>query len=114
LTEVVSGLKHGQTGNQAWDLVRAIDLLRIGRAAEFIDDEDCWKEIAKIGIVLQKTYPSWEALAQAFEAGMNAWHQRRGVTDPKELGRVQRNLAALRGQIWPSVAYSRSLTLSED
>jgi hypothetical protein len=114
LERVVAGLKQGQTGNMAWDLVRAIDLLRIGYAAGYLSEEDCWQKIAKIGIILQQNFPSWEALAQAFEAGMNAWQRQRGITDPNELGRVQRNLGVLRSQIWPKIAYGRSLVLPED
>lgn len=109
LSEVVEELKRGQTGNAAWDLIRAIDILRIGFAANYLDDEDCWAQIAEVGTMLQKQYPSWEALAQAFEAGMNAWQRRRGVTDPGELGRVQRNLPRLRSEIWPNVEYHSPL-----
>jgi hypothetical protein len=113
VSEVVDGLKKGQTGNAAWDLVRAIDILRIAFAAKYLDDEDCWKYITELGRTLQKLYPNWEALAQAFEAGMNAWQNRRGVSDPMELGRVQRNLPALRSSIWPRAAYDTSLILPD-
>ena len=45
--EVLAELRDGQTGNVAWDQVRALDLLRIGRAATFIDDDACWTEAGK-------------------------------------------------------------------
>lgn len=110
--KVIEGLKSGQTGNPAWDRVRALDLLRIARAATFIDDDQCWTESAKIGRELQSRYRSWEELAQAFEQGMRSWQQGRGVDDPQQTGRVQRNLPALRQQIWPAIAYTT--TLPED
>jgi hypothetical protein len=112
--EVVRGLRQGQTGNPAWDNVRAIDLLRIGTAATYIDADKCWAEAAAIGTELQRRYRSWEELAQAFEAGMHAWHRSRGVTDAQQLGRVQQNLPALRQTIWPGVRFDATLAVEED
>lgn len=109
LWQVIAELRDGQTGNRAWDQVRALDLLRIGRAAGFIDDDACWTEAGKIAVALQRAYRSWDELAQQFEAGMLAWHQRRGVTAPDELGRVQRHLPALRQSIWPQIAFDAAL-----
>lgn len=104
--EVIAELKGGnQTGNLAWDEVRALDLLRIGRAAQYIDDDACWTEAGKIGRSLRRRYQSWDELATGFEQGMNAWQRRSGVTDPNQLGRVQKNLPALRKDIWPQVRY---------
>lgn len=111
--DVVRGLRHGQTGNAAWDEVRAIDLLRIATAAGYVDDEQCWSESAAIGAELQSHYRSWEELAQAFERGMQAWQRSRGVTDPAELGRVQRNLPRLRAEVWPTVPFDAHLALDD-
>lgn len=110
--EVIKELRQGQTGNLAWDRVRALDLLRIGTAAQYIDAESCYDEAAKIGRELQQRYGSWEELAQQFEAGMQAWQRGRGVNDPQQTGRVQRNLPALRQQIWPGIDFKA--TLPED
>jgi hypothetical protein len=68
--EVIAGLRRGRTGNIAWDRVRAIDLLRIGFAARFIDADQCWTEAGKIGVELQRQYRSWDDLAKGFEEGM--------------------------------------------
>ncbi len=103
--QTINELRHGQTGNPAWDQVRALDILRIAVAAKYLDDDACLSEASKIGVMLQARYRSWEELAQAFEAGMLAWHDRRGVTDPGQRGRVQRNLPALRAAIWPRVRW---------
>lgn len=112
--EVIRDLRAGQTGNVAWDCVRALDLLRIGMAARYIDADSCLKESAAIGQELQRRFRSWEELAQAFEAGMHAWQRSRKVTDPEQLGRVQRNLPALRQQIWPSIAFGAPLRFDDD
>ncbi len=110
---VIRGLRSGQTGNPAWDRVRALDLLRIARAAEYIDDEQCWTEAGAIATELQRLYSGWEQLAYAFEVGMRAWQEGRGITDPAEVGRVQRSLPLLRQQIWPRIPYSAQL-VSDD
>jgi len=110
---VIKDLRKGQTGNKAWDLVRALDLLRIGAAADFIDEEECWNESAKVGTELQRLYKSWEKLAEAFEEGMNSWQNSSGITDPKQLGRVQRNLPVLRKEIWPLASYGMRLTTED-
>jgi hypothetical protein len=93
----------------AWDLVRAIDLLRISLAAEYIDVQKCAAEIAKIGSVLQRRYASWEELAAAFEAGMHAWQDGSDQKDPKARARVQRNLPKLRAEIWPTIDFKAKL-----
>lgn len=111
---VINGLRQGQSGNVAWDQVRALDLLRIAVAARWIDEERCWVECGGIGRFLQAKFQGWEQLAQAFEAGMHEWHRQRNVRDPQELNRVQRNLPALRSQIWPSVPWKMALASGDD
>jgi hypothetical protein len=114
LWNVVHGLRQGQTGNVAWDQVRALDLLRIAVAARYIDEERCWVESGGIGRYLQGKFQSWEDLAQAFEAGMHEWQRQRNVRDPQELNRVQKNLPVLRSQIWPSVPFKMPLASGDD
>ena len=109
LWKVIAELKDGQTGNPAWDQVRALDLLRIGRAANFLDDDACWTEAGKIAVGLQRRYRSWDELAAQFEAGMLAWHRRSNVTDPNELGRVQRHLPTLTQSVWPAIPFDATL-----
>lgn len=58
---------------------------------------------------LRASHAGWENLASAFETGMNDWQRRRGVSNPAELGRVQRNLPVLRGQIWPQIRWDVAL-----
>lgn len=111
--EVIAGLRAGRTGNISWDRVRAFDLLRIGFAAKFIDDDQCWTEAGKIALELQPQFGSWEELAQAFEAGMQSWQRSSGISDPAETGRVQRHLPRLRSEIWPQVRYDARLATGE-
>jgi hypothetical protein len=108
--QVIAEVRAGQTGNAAWDKVRALDMLRIALAAGYVDAEQCRAQSAGIGKELQGRYAGWEALAQDFEAGMLRWQRTTGITDPSENGRVQRNLPKLRSQIWPAIAYGTPLT----
>jgi hypothetical protein len=88
-------------------------LLRIALAAKYIDADQCRAQSAGIGNELQQEFAGWEALAQAFEAGMHAWQRSSGMADAErvtEVGRVQRNLPKLRAQIWPAITYATPLT----
>jgi hypothetical protein len=106
LMDYVEGLKRAAAPTAAWDMVRAVDMLRMGFASGYLDEDDCWEAVRQIALLLQQHYKSWEELGAAFERGMNNWQDQRGQTDPNERGRVQRNLPVLRAEIWPKVAFT--------
>lgn len=110
---VIEELRAGQTNSRAWDLVRALDLLRIGLAAGYVDADTFATSAGAMARDLRASHSGWENLATAFEGGMNDWQTRRGVSSPAELGRVQRNLPALRGQIWPRIQWGVALPESD-
>jgi hypothetical protein len=109
LTATIAALRAGQTGSPAWDQVRAIDLTRIGLAAGYLSVPQADAEVRAIAASLRALYPSWEALAAAFESGMHAWQDSRGITDEAARGRVQHNLPALRARVWPQIPYGSEL-----
>ncbi|MCB9699753.1 MAG: DUF1266 domain-containing protein [Alphaproteobacteria bacterium] len=109
LRGVLEGLYAGATGNLAWDVVRAVDLLRIGVAAGYLTEVECASEVRRCAGLLRAAYGSWEELATAFEQGMNAWQDSRGITDAGERGRVQRNAPYLRVGVWPSIPWTTAL-----
>lgn len=109
LDRTIDGLMAGATGNQAWDQVRAIDLLRIGIAAGYVTREECADRVRTMAAQLRASYPSWEALGTAFEAGMHAWQDSRGVTDPAARGRVKHALPTMRSDVWPKIRYDGAL-----
>lgn len=109
LRGVIEGLYAGTTGNRAWDVVRAVDLLRIGVAAGYLTEAECGAEVRRAASLLRNAYGSWEELAAAFEQGMNAWQDSRGITDAGERGRVQRNAPYLRVGVWPSIPWGAAL-----
>ncbi len=106
---VIEELINGQTGNEAWDKVRALDLVRMALAAGYIDLDQSKAYQARIGQALQRSHQGWEQLAQAFEQGMSAWHRRQNQTNPQETQRVQRHLPILRAQIWPTIPWNTVL-----
>ena len=110
LRETIEGLATGEaTGNAAWDQVRAIDLVRIGIAAGYLTREQARDITRGVASALRARYGSWEEVALAFEEGMHDWQDSRGITDPTQRGRVQRNLPALRASIWPQIPYRAEL-----
>ena len=76
---------------------------------EFGESAECWAKVRAIAKSLRESYESWEHLADEFEKGMHAWQDGRGVTDPNERGRVERNLPTLRAYIWPRIAWNARL-----
>lgn len=105
----ISGLQEGRTGSVAWDRIRAIDLLRIGTAAGYVADHECWHTVGSIAEALRERYDSWPALAADFEAGMHRWQDGRGIRDPQQRDRVQRNLPYLQRSAWPQAAFDAPL-----
>jgi hypothetical protein len=109
LRGVIDGLIAGQTGNAAWDQVRAVDLARIGVAAGYLTAEESFDIVRRIATDLRAKYRTWEELGAAFEAGMHAWQDGRGITAEGERGRVQRNLPHLRSGVWPAIPFHQPL-----
>lgn len=109
LLGTLDSLARGTTGNAAWDQVRAVDLVRMGLAAGYLDLEGGRAQVRRFATSLRGTYRSWDELAAAFEQGMLAWQASRGIDAPAETGRVQRNLPVLRAQVWPLVPWDAAL-----
>lgn len=109
LAATLDSLARGTTGNAAWDQVRAVDLVRMGLAARYLDLEAGRDRIRRIAAALRPAYPGWDALADDFERGMQAWQASRGITDPSETGRVARHRPLLRSSVWPLVPWDAAL-----
>jgi hypothetical protein len=107
----IRGLEEGRTGSIAWDRVRALDLLRIGTAAGYIRQAECWQAVSSTADALRQRFDSWAALAADFEAGMHQWQDQRGVTDAQQRQKVQSNLPYLRKTAWPRAAFKAPLEL---
>jgi hypothetical protein len=110
LSRTLDGLATGEaTGHAAWDQVRAVDIVRIGMAAGYLSPAEGQQQIRELATALRAHYRSWEEACAAFEAGMHAWQDSRGITDETQRGRVQRNLPWLRSSLWPQIPYDAAL-----
>ncbi len=106
----LDGLLEGETDSRAWDLCRAIDVSRIGLAAAYLDKEEAWALVRVYAETLQASYRTWPELAKAFERGMHAWQDERGIDDPRVRGRVEHNLVYLRAKVWPHIEFGADLS----
>ncbi len=48
--------------------------LRWGHAAGFVSDEDAWKRMNKVIVLLQKSYKSWDELGEVYCIGCDCWN----------------------------------------
>lgn len=74
----------------AWDLARAINLVRWGYGAQYLGRDEAWQLIAGIAPRLADRYPSWAAMAQDYLLAHDLWA---GHADPKLNLVTQRLLA---------------------
>jgi hypothetical protein len=105
LRDAVAGLERTESGNEAWDLVRAIVLARLGAAAGYLDEQESWEIVARAAARLQGSYGSWAALGEAYAEGRSAWLRGQGISQPAHHSPVERNIEALRARVWPRVAF---------
>ncbi|MBC8073382.1 MAG: DUF1266 domain-containing protein [Deltaproteobacteria bacterium] len=103
----LAGLADAGRPDNAWDLVRFVLLARIGVAAGYLDDISAWAEIRPIAIRLQRAYPDWSAMAQAY---LMARRQARGLAadgteDDASTAAIRDNVAHLHGTRWREMPY---------
>ena len=73
-----------------------------------MNDKRIWPELDQVA-GFERVGNGRQPRADEFEKGMHAWQDGRGVTDPNERGRVERNLPTLRAYIWPRIAWNARL-----
>ena len=62
-----------RTSIAGWDFVRYVMLCIDGYNAGFITEEEAWQRIMPVARTVQKTFPSWAALADNFLEGREFW-----------------------------------------
>ena len=60
-------------GPPAWDLARAVAVSGWGFRAGFFQELETWQLVMTAAAMVQRAYPSWDAFADAYEAGRSAW-----------------------------------------
>jgi hypothetical protein len=56
-------------GIVAWDVGRAVALVRSGRVMRWFDDDEAWARLEVFGELARRTYPSWEAYGEDYALG---------------------------------------------
>ena len=80
----------------AWDLVRAIHLARMAAGAEYLPQDESWGWVAHAAAGLQRTFPGWTELANAFAQGRSSWAASVGMDVTAITRDTQDNIAACR------------------
>jgi hypothetical protein len=66
-------LKLGQKSLLGWDYSRYICLCRWGYMAGYLTEDEVWKRIMPVAVLLQKHFDSWEDLGQNYIIGRQFW-----------------------------------------
>ncbi len=103
----LAGLADAGRPDNAWDLLRFMLLARIGVAAGYLDDLSAWAHIRPIALRLQRAYPDWPSMAQAY---LLARRQARGLAadgteDDPSTQAIRDNIAHLHGTRWREMPY---------
>jgi hypothetical protein len=67
-------VKTWKAGLLGWDYSRYVALCRWGHAAGFASEEDAWKRMNKVIVLLQKSYKSWDELGEVYCIGRDCWN----------------------------------------
>ncbi len=102
---VVAELSEGTT---AWDLVRAVHVIRMSVAAGYLPIEKGWTKIAPIAQKLQRSYPSWDATMRAYHHDRAGWvaHSGASVDSPEK---VEREIAGFERGVWRDMPFHYNL-----
>lgn len=94
--------------DNAWDLVRFIVVARLGVGASYWRDPESWRHIRPIAVRLQRCYPSWGAMAQAYVQARRSWRSLAldGSQDDAMMRWVVDNITALRDERWHQQDFS--------
>lgn len=100
-------LGHAGRPDNAWDLVRFMVVARLGVAAGHWHDDEAWGAIRPIALRLQRAYPGWSAMAQAYVHARRQWRRLAldGSEDDDTMRWITDNVARLRDERWSRLAF---------
>ena len=75
-----------------WDLCRATQLLGMMYLVKMIDREELDREFSATGKVIQQQFNSWDAMAESYLAGYEAWLKRIGNANAAQSTAYRRNI----------------------
>lgn len=111
LHDVLRTLGDSPNPDNAWELLRFIIVVRLGAAAEMVDDDDSWSMAAPIAMRLQDAYGDWSAMAQAYVRARRQWQELAldGSQDDATMRWITDNLQSLRASTWNEVPWDLEL-----
>lgn len=71
-------LKEG--GILAWDMARAVQLIKLSFVAGYLSDDQAWAELLKLAPLVEGPFADWMDFSQSFLVGRTFWS---GVSDPQ-------------------------------
>ena len=80
------------TDYAGWDLCRATQLLGMMYLVKMIDREELDREFSATGKVIQQQFSSWDAMAESYLHGYEAWLNRVGSKDAALSAAYRRNI----------------------
>jgi Protein of unknown function (DUF1266) len=63
----------GPAGILAWDQARAVHVTRLATAGGWLTPKQAWQLLAPLPGVARQAFPSWQAYAQSYLAGLEFW-----------------------------------------
>ena len=98
-----------ETGDPAWDLVRAVILARLGAAAGYMSPPDSWAVVGRARNEILRHYACWAELGEAYADARMRWLRSTGEVEPDEkrpFDEVRYAMKDLAQNLWPHVAFS--------
>ena len=92
----------------AWDLVRLIHVARMAAGAEYLTHEESWGWVGHSAAGLQRTFPGWGELGNAFAQARSSWAASVGMDVTAITRDTQDNIAACR-ELWRMMPFQTRL-----
>lgn len=107
----LDGLRSTDRPDNAWDLVRYILVARLGVGAGYWTDPESWDALRPIARRLQRAYPGWSAMAQAYVHARRQWRGLAldGSEDDEMMHWILENAARLRDERWRVIPFDADL-----
>lgn len=75
-----TGQYLGERSILAWDMARAVQLIKLAFVAGYLDDNEAWAELLKLAPLTEGKFKDWMGFSQSFLMGRTFWS---GVSDPQ-------------------------------
>jgi TPR repeat protein len=84
-TVLATRKKLAGTGLAGWDFARYVALCGWGFHAGYLNEQEAWSRIMPVARLLQKTFSSWDELAENYIEGRRFWSLKQTLKDAERL-----------------------------